>query len=520
MALIAGFLKDVYVWSGILAALIIVVVTSLFSEVADEFFYKGVPIVGKENGEVTNKKAKMRFLMSARSLIKQGFDQGYSRFQIMATFRPVIVLHPKYMEELKSHPDLSFEEAMNKAFFGGKYPGFDVFAPIDHENILLDVVRGNLTQALNSLAIPLSKETAASLEGTFPPSKEWKQYIFAQQVPLLVARISSLAFLGTRICRNKDWLNVSVNYTIDSFNAVRVLRLWPPFLRPIVHWFLPEVQKLRDHLRVARHIVQDEVEQRKLIREGKIPEPEPPRTHPDVLDWFRETAAGRPFDYALGQVALSLAAIHTTSYLLTSVMYDLTANPEFIDALREEIRKVLQEDGGIQKSSLSKMKLLDSVLKETLRLNPTGMTVLHRVATRNITLSDGAVLPKGATVVVSGHSMRDAAIYEDPETWDGYRFLRLREQPGSEHRYQLVTTSNQDLGFGCGTHVCAGRFFAANEIKIILIHLLLKYDWKFEKEDQDRPPSIDIGTEMMANPMVSMLFKSREPGIDLASLGL
>lgn len=34
------------------------------------------------------------------------------------------------------------------------------------------------------------------------------------------------------------------------------------------------------------------------------------------------------------------------------------------------------------------------------------------------------------------------------------------------------------LGFGVGNHACPGRFFAANEIKIFLCHMLLNYAFK------------------------------------------
>lgn len=70
----------------------------------------------------------------------------------------------------------------------------------------------------------------------------------------MVARVSTLVFIGEKVCRDEDWINVSVNYTIDAFTAARELRRWPSILRPIVHWFIPATQKLRKHLSVARSI--------------------------------------------------------------------------------------------------------------------------------------------------------------------------------------------------------------------------------------------------------------------------
>lgn len=196
----------------------------------------------------------------------------------------------------------------------------------------------------------------------------------------MVARISTLIFMGEKVCRDEEWINVSVNYTIDAFMAARELRQWPSILRPLVHWFIPATQKLREHLAVARSIVNRVIEKREMIRAGKLPD-DSPRTHADALDWFEELSAvyDLPYERSRGQVALSMAAIHTTSNLLTNIMYDLTAHPEYIQPLRDEIRAVAAEDGVFKKTSLLKLKLMDSVMKESQRTHPVSMSkcIIH-----------------------------------------------------------------------------------------------------------------------------------------------
>lgn len=103
---------------------------------------------------------------------------------------------------------------------------------------------------------------------------------------------------------------------------------------------------------------------------------------------------------------------------------------------------------------------------------------MRRLVTKDITLSDGTLLPKGTITLLSSESMWDPSIYPNPETFDPYRFLKLRETPGHETSAQLVSPSPEHLGFGYGNHACPGRFFAANEVKIALAHILLKYDFK------------------------------------------
>ena len=143
---------------------------------------------------------------------------------------------------------------------------------------------------------------------------------------------------------------------------------------------------------------------------------------------------------------------------------------------------------------------------------------MHRYASKEIQLSDGKKIPKGASMIVSLHEMRDESIWPNAAMYDGYRFYKKRLEPGHENKHQLVMTSKEHMGFGYGVHACPGRFFASNEIKILLVHLLMKYDFKFE-EEQGRPKSFELGTEIVCNPTVKMLFKAREPEIDLRGLG-
>lgn len=89
----------------------------------------------------------------------------------------------------------------------------------------------------------------------------------------------------------------------------------------------------------------------------------------------------------------------------------------------------------------------------------------------------------GECVMISPEIMRDPAVYADPETYDGFRFYKLRfgplpqdkaaseeDQPGGgapptlgrKNIWQLTSLSPDHLGFGVGIHACPGRFFVAN----------------------------------------------------------
>ena len=72
-------------------------------------------------------------------------------------------------------------------------------------------------------------------------------------------------------------------------------------------------------------------------------------------------------------------------------------------------------------------------------------------------------------------------VHENPEVFDGYSFLRMREQEAQgSSKAAFVSSYKEHNTFGAGKFICPGRFFVANEMKIALIHVLLKYDMRLQ----------------------------------------
>lgn len=147
-------------------------------------------------------------------------------------------------------------------------------------------------------------------------------------------------------------------------------------------------------------------------------------------------------------------------------------------------------------------------------LNTTTVN-MQRTAVKPLKLSNGLVIPKGERVWVDVAHMWSAEYYKNPDEFDPYRFMSLRGT-NKEHMAHFVSTSAEHVGFGHGEHACPGRFFAANELKIILCHMILKYEWKLP-EGHD-PKYIPIGLPLLPNPKARMLFRRRQEEIDLGSI--
>lgn len=186
----------------------------------------------------------------------------------------------------------------------------------------------------------------------------------------LVTRLSSLIFLGRDFEHLEEWQQISASYTVNMFQASRVLRKWRRWQWPIVHWFLPEFKVLRAQVKRAKEIIEPEINARRLRRQQAEKEGTVPKKSLDSVDWFEDTRKGQDFDFVSAELLLSVVAIHTTSGTLQNTLLDICANPEIIQPLRDEIKAVVEEDGGLQRTTLHKLKLMDSVLKESQRLHP------------------------------------------------------------------------------------------------------------------------------------------------------
>ncbi|KAK5999317.1 hypothetical protein QM012_005592 [Aureobasidium pullulans] len=435
--------------------------------------------------EFTTQRVRAEWMKNAKALIGSGIRKFSNKpFNIMAAdVGLTTILPPEYADEIRNNPNLSFVEFMAHLFFSN-LPGFEPTREGMFENDIGIVVIQKYLTSLAKMISPLSEEARAALLEIYPQDQEWQTIDLKAANLALVARLSSRIFLGRELCRNRDWLRITVEYTVDLMIAAERLRHVPGPLRRLVHWWLPEAQKLRAEVKQAGDIIRPVLEHRRKEKATLSAQGQPPIEYDDAIDWFEQiaTSRARKYDPEIVQLFLSTVAIHTTNDLLTVTLLDIARHPEIIPMLREEISRVVQADQW-KKTALHDMQLMDSVLKESLRMKPIGIVSMRRVATSPVTLSDGTRLAKGTKLAVSSHKMWDPDTYPSPDTWDGYRFMRLRSgnPQGTGPAVQskeamLVNTSENHLGFGHGKHGCPGRFFSASELKVALAHILANFD--------------------------------------------
>lgn len=470
------------------------------------------PTINPQTGfEILGKARRQDYAQHSASYVSQGQQRFPGKpFKLMADFGELMVLPPSYAHEIRNEPNLIFMKALHEDFHADFAP-FKAFASGTSDDALLQsVARKHLTKYLNKVTKPLSDETTFALNEHFGSPSDWQELALKSALLSIVARMSSRVFLGEQLCRNEEWLEVTKNYTTTAVLAAEELRCYPKWYRGIAQLYLPGCRKSLALIERSRELIGAVLEERrKAISQGQYKP-----AHSDAIDWFEEEAGGRPYDPAMCQLMMSVAAIHTTTDLCNETLLNLAVRPELVNEIRQEIIEVLRADGW-KKTSLYNLKLLDSVLKESQRLGQPPLR-MNRKAVGDVKLPEGTTLQKGERTAISTSGMVDPQVYENPLEFDGHRFVRYRDQEGLQNQAHLVSTGPNAIGFGHGKHACPGRFFASNELKVLLCHFLMKYEFKLPEGYV--PKDRITGVIRVSDAASRLLMKRRQPEIDLDEL--
>lgn len=317
--------------------------------------------------------------------------------------------------------------------------------------------------------------------------------------------MTGAVFLGSSTSRNEDWLSLSIQYPIDTFQTAFQLRMFPKFTHPLLARLLPSRYRLKRSRQKAKSIITS------LIAEYQEKSQAGFETEDTLLAWMLDNATGaeaEPTEMTSRQLVLTLASIHTTALALSHAFYDLCAHPEYVDSLREEIEEVTRKYQGADfiKHGLQRLVKLESFLVESQRFHPPVLSkYMHyretqfdysaktppvspqRVAMQPIKLHDGTHIPKRTRVAfASAAILMDPAVTPDPDKFNGCRSYHKRQEPGEEHHHLWVQTDKEHLAFGHGKQACPGRHFAAAEIKVVLARIIKEYDIRYWR-GQERP---------------------------------
>ncbi|KAL2732090.1 cytochrome P450 4C1-like isoform X1 [Vespula squamosa] len=179
-----------------------------------------------------------------------------------------------------------------------------------------------------------------------------------------------------------------------------------------------------------------------------------------------------------------IAGSDTSATTISFVLLMLATFPDIQNEVYEELNKIYGSSDPkhvpIVHNDIKNMKLLERVIKETLRLFPVAPLIARKV-TQDIEVIKNWTIPKGSSAVFFIYNLhRNEKYWPQPLVFDPNRFL-----PGKN-------SSSNFFPFSYGRRNCIGQKFAMLEMTVIIATLLRRFVIKI-----DRPKGIaEIGVKL------------------------
>lgn len=184
-----------------------------------------------------------------------------------------------------------------------------------------------------------------------------------------------------------------------------------------------------------------------------------------------------------------VAGYETTAHNITFALLELASHK----AVQERVRQELSAAGlvptaqqpqprDLQFADLSKLPVLETMIKETLRLHPTGPLGTFRITDRDMIIG-GYRVPKGTPVQLPPYSMHlSSANFVQPQKFWPERWAQQMPAfpPDKEHPDATPAGNRRNLSaswnaFSCGPKNCIGQALAVTEARTALAVLVANF---------------------------------------------
>ncbi|XP_002970250.2 flavonoid 3'-monooxygenase [Selaginella moellendorffii] len=211
----------------------------------------------------------------------------------------------------------------------------------------------------------------------------------------------------------------------------------------------------------------------------KVLDEQRPGEVPDFVEITRSCLGNNAFNLKALLLDLLVAGSETSSTVSEWALAELLHHPDWIVKAQQEIESVVGRKRMVEEADISKLEVVNAIIKETFRLHPPLSLLLphasiaaHKVA--------GYDIPKNTMLLVNVYAIgRDPQVWSDPLEFQPQRFI------GSN-----MGVHGQDfelLPFGSGKRSCLGLPLGLRTVQLVLSNLLHGFEWDFSSSEKDQP---------------------------------
>ncbi|GLT69339.1 hypothetical protein SLA2020_414970 [Shorea laevis] len=171
-------------------------------------------------------------------------------------------------------------------------------------------------------------------------------------------------------------------------------------------------------------------------------------------------------------LVMLLAGTDTSAVTLEWAMSNLLNNPHVLKKARAELDNQIGKDNLMDEPDISKLRYLQSIISETLRLYPAAPLLVPHMSSDDCIVG-GYDVPRNTMLLVNAW-----AIHRDPKVWDdstSFKPERFECDKADAHKL---------MPFGLGRRACPGAGLAQRTVGLALGSLIQCFEWERIGEEE------------------------------------
>ena len=340
------------------------------------------------------------------------------------------------------------------------------------------VIQREMTRGQDSYTNDMIEEIEEALGRSWGyNTQDWEEVKVFDTMIDLISRVVCRVLVGLPLCRDEEYLQSARTFGRNVVLISYFENLLIPLLRPILVPLAMSYDMFQ-YRRIAKFISPIVKERLTAFQKGEVYK-KPDKSEPnDYVQWAlhyafasKDLLERTPELIMKRLAALGFAATHSPGVIISNVLFDIISSPSakhLQQVIRTEVYETTARHPGKEwtKASLSQMTRIDSMIRESLRLNAFSARAISKkvMAPQGIDLPSGEHLPYGVMVGITASGTHyDNSVYPNADTYEPFRFSDLPniaegdKSTGKVDRVlkkpsPMVSTSDDYLAFSHGSH--------------------------------------------------------------------
>ncbi|PQM35081.1 cytochrome P450 93A3 [Prunus yedoensis var. nudiflora] len=203
-----------------------------------------------------------------------------------------------------------------------------------------------------------------------------------------------------------------------------------------------------------------------------------------VLDILLDISEDETSEFRLSMVNIKAfimdiftAGTNTSAVTTEWALAELINHPEVMKKARQEIDSIVGKNRLVEESDITNLPYLQAIVKETLRLHPTGPLIM-RESTEACSIG-GYEIPAKTRLFVNVWAInRDPNHWEKPLEFEPERFVTV--EGSGKSQLDVRGQHFHLLPFGSGRRGCPGTSLALQVVQTTLAAMIQCFEWKVE----------------------------------------